>query len=240
LKRLQLDYVDLMFCHRADLFTPIEETVRAMNFLINQGKILYWGTNEWTASEIMQAHLIAERLGLIGPIMEQPQYNMLHRTKVESEFAPLYKDIKLGTTIWSPLASGLLSGKYTHKELAAKTFDEVNRLGKSNAQMFKDQMMDGKGLNGLEEKDNKLALEKVEALKPIASSIGCSVAQLAIAWCVKNPNVTTVITGASKASQVTENFKALQFVPKLTNEVIEKIEGVLQNKPALERNWRPN
>jgi len=240
LKRLQLDYVDLLFCHRADLFTPIEETVRAMNFLINQGKVLYWGTSEWSASQIMQAHNIANKLGLIGPIMEQPQYNMFHRTKVEAEYAPLYNEIRLGTTIWSPLASGLLTGKYTLKELEAKAFDEEKRLGKSNAKIFMDQMLEGKGLNGLEEKDNKIALEKVEALKPIAESIGCSVAQLGVAWCLKNPHVTTVITGASKASQVSENFKALQFVPKLDSQVMAKIESILNNKPSMERNWRPN
>jgi len=240
LKRLQLDYVDLLFCHRADQNTPVEETVRAMNFVINQGKALYWGTSEWPATQIMQAHLIAEKLGLIGPVMEQPQYNMLHRGRVEFEYASLYREIRLGTTIWSPLASGLLTGKYTAKEFEAKNFGEDNRLGKSNAKVFKDAMMDGKGLNGLEETDNEAVVKKVEALKPIAESLGCTIPQLALAWCLKNPNVTTVITGASKASQVVENFKTLQFVPKLTTEIMDKIETVLQNKPKVEKNWRPN
>jgi len=240
LKRLQLDYVDLLFCHRPDIYTPIEETVRAMNFVINQGKALYWGTSEWSASQIMQAHNIAERLGLIGPAFDQPQYNMLHRTRVEQEYAPLYREIRLGTTIWSPLASGLLTGKYVETEFKDNQFDNESRLGKGNAKMFKDAMLEGKGLNGLEEKDIPSILKKVEELKKIAQSLGCSIAQLALAWCLKNPNVTTVITGASKSSQIVENFKSLEVVPKLTTEVMENIEKILNNKPPMERNWRPN
>jgi len=241
LSRLQLDYVDLLFCHRPDLNTPIEETVRAMNYVINQGKAFYWGTSEWSASQIMQAHNIAERLGLMGPVMEQPQYNILHRTRFELEYAPLYREINLGTTIWSPLASGLLSGKYSAKEFEAKNFAEENRLGKSNAKGFANDFLEGKGLNGTEEsKDIPAMLEKIEQLKQLAATIGCTLAQLAIAWCVANPNVTTVITGASKTSQITENVKALEFVPKLTTEVMAQIDKIVQNKPANERNWRPN
>jgi len=231
LKRLQLDYVDLVFCHRPDIFTPIEETVRAMNFLINQGKALYWGTSEWTAMQIMQAYQISERLGLISPIMEQPQYNMFHRSRVELEYLPLYREMKLGTTIWSPLASGLLTGKYTLQEWSNKKFSPDKRLGKENSAFFTNAMLEGKGLNGIEEKDIGILLKKVDELKKIAESIGCSVAQLALSWCLKNPNVTTVITGASNVSQVIENFGSLEIVSKISPQIMEKIEDILQNKP---------
>jgi len=225
LKRLQLDYVDLIFCHRPDFHTPIEETVRAMNFIINQGKAFYWGTSEWTADQVIEAHQIAQRLGLIGPLMEQPQYSMLHRTRFEKEFARLYKEIGLGTTIWSPLASGLLTGKYNNKE-----FPEDSRLGLTKN--LREQLLSGKGMNGLEERDLDVIIKKLDGLQPIAQKLNCTLAQLAIAWCIKNPNVTTVITGATKVSQVVENFKSLEVVPKLTDEVMEQIEKVLNNKPV--------
>jgi voltage-dependent potassium channel beta subunit len=227
LKRLDLDYVDLLFCHRPDKFTPIEETVRAMNFLIEQGKTFYWGTSEWSADQLMQAHAVATRLGLIGPLMEQPQYSMFHRTRVEKEYSRLYSEIGLGTTIWSPLAGGLLTGKYTSRELPADS-----RYAFSKTKVFRDQLLNNEGVNGLEEKNFDLILKKVADLKPIADKLECTVAQLAIAWCAKNPQVSTVITGASRVSQVVENFKALSVVPKLTPQVLEQIEAVLQNKPA--------
>jgi len=233
LKRLQLDYVDLIFCHRPDLHTPIEETVRAMNFLIDQGKAFYWGTSEWSADQLMQADAIAKRLGMVGPLMEQPQYNMLHRTRVEKEYARLYKEIGLGTTIWSPLASGLLSGKYTSKE-----FPPGSRLALEKTGWLRDQLLSGKGANGLEEKDFDTILKKVDGLKPIAEKLGCTVPQLCIAWCAKNPNVSTVITGASRVSQVHENFASLSVIPKLTPQVIESIEAVLKNKPEAPRDFR--
>jgi len=234
LKRLQLDYVDLIFCHRPDPCTPIEETVRAMNFVINQGKALYWGTSEWSADQIMEAYQISQKLGLIAPIMEQPQYSMLHRTRFEKEYARLYKEIGLGTTIWSPLACGLLTGKYTSKE-----FPEGTRLGLQNhMKWLREGLLSGSGMNGLEEKDLDVIMKKVEGLKPIAEQLGCSLAQLAIAWCLKNPNVSTVITGASRVEQVVENFKSMEVVPKLTQEVMEKIEGVLNNKPSPVKEFR--
>jgi len=234
LKRLQLDYVDLIFCHRPDHHTPIEETVRAMNFLIDQGKAFYWGTSEWSADEISEAIGIAQRLGLVAPIMEQPQYSMLHRTRFEKEYARLYREHKYGTTIWSPLACGLLTGKYNNKE-----FPEGTRLGlQSNIKWLREQLVSGEGMNGLEEKNLDVIIEKVEGLKPIAEKLGCTLAQLAIAWCIKNPNVSTVITGATKVSQVEENFKSLAVVAKLTDEVVGEIEKVLKNKPVLLRDFR--
>jgi len=227
LKRLQLDYVDLVFCHRPDPTTPIEETVRAMDWLINQGKAFYWGTSEWSADQIIEAVQVAKSLKLIAPIMEQPQYSMLHRTRVEQEYSRLYKEIKLGTTIWSPLASGLLTGKYNDKTFASDT-----RLGRDNQMKWlKAQLVNNEGINQLEEKNFDVILAKVDKLKPIAEKLGCTLSQLSIAWCVKNPHVSTVITGASKVEQLVENFKSLTFVPKLTPEILEEIEKALENKP---------
>jgi len=234
LKRLQLEYVDLLFCHRPDPLTPIEETVRAMNFLIDQGKAFYWGTSEWSADQIMEAYQVAQRLGLIGPLMEQPQYSMLHRTRFEKEYVRLYKEIGLGTTIWSPLAGGLLSGKYTSKE-----FPEDSRLGlQDRNKWLREELLAGKGMNGLEEKELEIIFKKLDGLKPIATKLGCTLAQMAIAWCLKNPNVSTVITGATKPSQVVENFKSLDIMPKLTPEVLEEIETVLANKPTQVKDFR--
>ncbi len=216
LKRLQLDYLDLFYCHRPDPTTPIEETVRAMDDLIHQGKILYWGTSEWSGVDIMRAHAIAREYGLTPPQMEQPQYNMLHRNRVEKEYLPLYREIGLGTTIWSPLASGLLSGKY-------------------NNGIPSDTRAKLKGYEWLQEYViTPQNIEKVKKLQAIAKELDCTVAQLALAWCLKNPNVSSVITGATRPEQVVENMKAPEVVPKLSSEVMEKIEGVLGNKPDLE------
>ncbi|ORY46510.1 Aldo/keto reductase [Rhizoclosmatium globosum] len=219
LERLQLDYVDLIFAHRPDVDTPMEEVVRAFNWVIEKGWAFYWGTSEWSAEQLTDAHRIAEKLGLIGPLMEQPQYNMFHRERFEKEYAPLYEKHGLGTTIWSPLASGVLTGKY-NKEIPADS-----RLA------MKDSAIMQRIAAGLETPEGKAKLAKVDLLKPIADKLECTLAQLALAWCVKNPNVSTVITGASRASQVTENVKALEVVPKLTAEVIEEIEAILANKP---------
>lgn len=213
LKRLQLDYLDLFFCHRPDPNTPIEETVRAMNDLIHQGKILYWGTSEWNAADIMRAHALAREHGLTPPQMEQPQYNMLHRDRVEKEYLPLYREIGLGTTIWSPLASGLLSGKYS------KGIPAGSRATLQGYQWLREQVITPGNI------------EKAKQLDPIAKDLGCTMAQLALAWCLKNPNVSTVITGASRPEQVAENMKAIEVVPKLDSEVMERIEGALGNKP---------
>lgn len=216
LKRLQVDYIDLFFCHRPDKNTPIEETVWAMNTLIQQGKILYWGTSEWANDEIMAACLAASKYNLIGPSMEQAQYNMFERGKIEKDYLLLFRDFGLGTTIWSPLASGLLSGKY-------------------NAAMPEDTRLNIEGMDWLKERtlgDNS-KLEKTKTLETIAKELGTSLPKLAVAWCVKNPNVSTAILGASKPAQLIETLSSLEIVPLLTQEVMEKIETVLQNKPTL-------
>jgi len=233
LERLQMDYVDLLFCHRPDLQCPIEETVRAMNHVIDHGKAFYWGTSEWTADQITEAHRIADRLGLIPPLMEQPQYNMLHRTRFEKEYARLYTDYGMGTTIWSPLASGLLTGKYT----STTEFPADTRLGLNNQMKWlREALLSGQW--GMEEKNLEVILSKVDGLKDIAKELDVTLAQLALAWTLKNPNVSTVITGASKPSQVVDNMGALKVVPKLTNDVMEKIELVLKNKPVPEKDWK--
>jgi voltage-dependent potassium channel beta subunit len=208
LRRLQLDHVDLVFCHRPDPDTPIEETVWAMHDMVRAGKAHYWGTSEWSAAEIMAAWQIAERHHLAKPVMEQPQYNLLHRQRVEKEYARLYRDIGLGTTIWSPLASGLLSGKYNHG------IPTDSRAALKGYEWLAESILD------------PAKVEQVRALAPIAADLGCTMAQLALAWCLKNPNVSSVITGASRPSQVVENMKALDIVPKLTPEVLSRIDAV--------------
>ena len=223
LRRLQSDYVDLIFCHRPDLHTPVEETVRALDYVINQGKALYWGTSEWNATQIMEAYGIAHREHLIPPTMEQPQYNMFHRQRVEVEYEPLYREIGLGTTIWSPLASGLLTGKYN------QGIPQGTRASLKGYEWLQDEFVG---------EEAKVNVEKVKQLAPLAKELGCSMAQLALAWCLKNPHVSTVITGASKASQVMENMKAIDFVEKLDDAVMERIEAILDNKPQPEVDWR--
>ena len=209
LERLQVDYVDLLFCHRPDPSTPIEETVWAMSDLVDRGQVLYWGTSEWSADEIRAAWEIAERHHLQKPVMEQPQYNMLERRRVEKEYARLYDDIGLGTTIWSPLASGLLTGKYLNG------VPSDSRAALPGYGWLASRLTD------------ETSLGIVRDLKPIADSLGCSLAQLALAWCTKNPQVSTVITGASRVSQVHENFGALDVIPLLTDDVMARIEAVL-------------
>ena len=223
LQRLQTDYVDLIYCHRPDIHTPIEETVWAMNQIIKEGKAFYWGTSEWNAKQITEAYLFARKEHLIPPTMEQPEYNMFRRDKIEREFLPLFKEYGLGTTTWSPLASGILTGKYNDG------IPEKSRLSLENYQWLKERIFSGEGLH---------KIEKVKKLVPIANEIGMSMAGMALAWCLKNPNVSTVITGASKPEQVKENMKAVNDQSKLTSEIMEKIEEVLQNKPSQEPDWR--
>jgi voltage-dependent potassium channel beta subunit len=223
LARLQLDYVDLIFCHRADLHTPVEETVRAMNHVIDQGKALYWGTSEWPAERILEAYHVARRERLIPPLMEQPQYNLFHRDRFEFEYAPLYERIGLGTTIWSPLASGLLTGKYS---------DGIPKGSRSTLEGYEWLR------SRLEGPEAEAQIEKVRQLSPIAEELGCTMAQLAIAWCLTNDDVSTVITGASRPEQVAENMKALEVAERLTPDVQESIEEILDNRPEGEQNWR--
>ena len=209
LERLGLDHVDLVFCHRADPETPIEETVRAMHDIIVAGKAHYWGTSEWSAAEIMAAWHVAERHHLHKPVMEQPQYNLLHRDRVEKEYARLYRDIGLGTTTWSPLASGLLTGKY-------------------NDGIPPDSRGTVKGYEWLAERLTDAAkIAVVRRLLPIAADLGCTLAQLSLAWCLKNPHVSTVITGASRPAQVVENMQALAVVPRLDAAVMARIDAAL-------------
>lgn len=217
IERLQCDYLDLYFCHRPDPQVPIEETVRAMTELINRGDVLYWGTSEWSAQELMEAYAVARQYDLIPPTMEQPQYNMFHRYRVENEYERLYHEdnIGLGTTIWSPLASGLLTGKYNNG------IPEDSRLNVPGYEWLKEMLMSDEG---------QARLAKVKELAVIAEELNTTMPKLALAWCAKNPNVSTVITGASKVSQVEENFKSLELMPQLTDDVMDKIEAVLDNK----------
>jgi voltage-dependent potassium channel beta subunit len=224
LARLQLDYVDLLFCHRPDSDTPIEETVRAMNFLIDQGRAFYWGTSQWSAQQIMEAYAVARREHLIPPQMEQPLYNMLNRDRVEREYARLYHEIGLGTTIFSPLAIGVLTGKYN---------DGIPEGTRADLENF-DWLLRDRFQGDEAQRD----IEKVKQLLPIAAELGCTMAQLALAWCLRNPNVSSVITGASKPAQVSENIKALDVVAQLDDEINERIEAILDNRPALEPQYR--
>lgn len=213
LKRLQVDYLDLYFCHRPDKNTPIEETVWTMHNLIQQGKILYWGTSEWSAQEIQAAHMVARQYNLIPPTMEQPQYNMFVRERFEKEYARIFRDTGMGTTIWSPLASGILTGKYNDG------YPEDTRLSIEGLDWLKDRVL------------REEHLEKVRLLTGLAQEIGTSMPRLALAWCLKNPNVSTVIMGASKLYQLEDNIQALETVPLLTQEVMTKIEDILGNAP---------
>ena len=208
LRRLQLDYVDLVFCHRSDPNTPIEETVWAMHDMVERGKALYWGTSEWSAADIRAAYEIAERHHLRKPVVEQPEYNLFTRNRVEKEYARLYEDIGMGLTTWSPLASGLLTGKYRGgiPEGSRATIPRMKFL--------------------VEDLTDKSKNEAVARLGEVANELGCSTAQLALAWCAANPHVSTVITGASRVEQVRENMKAAQIVPKLTPEVMQRIDAI--------------
>ena len=216
LKRLQVDYLDLYYCHRPDKNTPIEETVRAMDTLIQQGKVLYWGTSEWSAQEIMEAYGIARQYNLTPPTMEQPQYNMFHRERFENEYARLYSEIGLGTTIWSPLASGLLTGKYNDG------MPKDTRLKLEKMEWLKESTLG---------EDGKIKIEKTKKLSLLAEDLGTNLPRLALAWCLKNKNVSTVITGASKVEQLKDNLLAMEVVEKITEEVMIKIEAILNNKP---------
>lgn len=215
LERLQLDYLDLFYCHRPDKNVPIEEVVWTMNQLINRGKILYWGTSEWSAAEIMEAHAVSKDLRLIGPAVEQPEYNLFKRDKMEVEYHTIFKNIGMGTTIWSPLASGLLTGKYNNG------IPEDSRLALEGFDWLKDRVLSEERLNN------------VRNLEKVAKDLGTSLATLAIAWCVKNPNVTTAILGATKEAQLQENLKALDVLPKLTTEVMEQIDAIMGTKPQM-------
>jgi voltage-dependent potassium channel beta subunit len=208
LDRFGLDFVDLVFCHRPDPHTPVEETVWAMSDMVSSGQALYWGTSEWSADEIRTAWDIADRHNLHKPVMEQPQYNILWRDKVEKEFARLYDDIGLGLTTWSPLASGLLTGKYLDG------VPEGSRGSLAGYEWLRGMLTEEKRSN------------KVRALKEVADGLDCSLAQLAIAWCARNPHVSTVITGASRAEQVVENMKALDVIGRIDDKVSERIDEI--------------
>jgi voltage-dependent potassium channel beta subunit len=223
LKRLQMEYVDLIFCHRPDPYTPIEETVWAMNQILSQGKAFYWGTSQWSAAEIMEAHAVARREHLIPPLMEQPEYNMFNRERVESEYFRLYRDIGLGTTIWSPLDSGLLTGKYNDG------IPEGTRATLNGYDWLREYF---------ESPTGRERAGKVRQMTSIAEELGCTMAQLALAWCLKNPHVSTVITGASRRQQVLDNMYALEVAGCITPEIMERIEAILQNKPPAEQDYR--
>jgi voltage-dependent potassium channel beta subunit len=222
LKRLQVDYLDLYFCHRPDIDTPIEETVRAMNDLIAQGKILYWGTSEWSAQQLTEAYAVAKDLRLAPPTMEQPQYNIFERQKVESEYLPLYDLIGLGTTIWSPLASGMLTGKY-------------------NDGIPADSRMNLPGYEWLKERLNsdagKTQVEQVRQLSKLASELGMSMTHLALAWCLACKHVSTVILGASRLSQLQDNLAALDQRSEFTPDVLERVDQIVGNKPEAPRRF---
>jgi len=211
LQRLRVDYLDMYFCHRPDPETPVEETVLAMDMLVRQGKVMYWGTSEWSAELIEEAHRVARERNLIAPSMEQPQYNLLHRERVEHEYASLYDRYGMGTTIWSPLASGLLTGKYNDG------VPDDSRLGHPDYAWLREALLENDGAR----------LKAVRALAPIADDLGMPLARLSLAWCLKNPNVSTVILGASRTSQLEENIRALDAVPLLDDAVMQRIDAAL-------------
>lgn len=217
LKRLRVDYLDLYFCHRPDIDTPIEETVWAMHNLITQGKVLYWGTSEWSAQQLTEAWAVAKDLRITPPVMEQPQYNLFTRQKVEGDYLPLYDLMGLGTTIWSPLASGVLTGKYNDGIPAD------SRMNLPGYEWLK---------HSWESEEGKARLAKVKQLATLAKDIGLPIHHLALLWCLDNPYVSTVILGASRKSQLEDNLSALDAKDKLTPDVIEKIEAIMGNKPA--------
>ena len=222
LRRLQVDYLDLYFCHRPDRQTPIEETVRAMDNLVRQGKILYWGTSEWSADEIRAAYGLARQYNLMPPTMEQPEYNLFHREKVELEYLRLFQDEGLGTTIWSPLASGVLTNKYKdgipqESRMMLEEYDFLKRRHESP--------------------QGQDRVEKTQRLAGFADELGISITHLSLAWCLKNTDVSTVILGASNVDQLKENLKAADVVKKLTSDVMEGIEEIVQSKPKAWIDW---
>jgi voltage-dependent potassium channel beta subunit len=220
LRRLRVDYLDLYFCHRPDPDTPIEETVRAMSDLIAQGKVLYWGTSEWSAESILEAYRIAREHCLVPPTMEQPQYNLFHRENLEHALTPLYHEIGLGMTTWSPLASGLLTGKYNAGD-PGDTRISLRGYGWLQRQFESDE--------------TQQQIAKVKQLGKVADDLAITLPQLALAWCLKNPNISSVITGASRPEQIRENMKAAEFVDKLDDGLMRRIETILQNKPQAGR-----
>ena len=217
LKRLRLNYLDLFFCHRPDFHTPVEETVRAMDVLVKQGKILYWGTSEWPADRIREAYLIAYKYGLTPPSMEQPEYNMFNRMKMEKEYLGLFDSEGMGTTIWSPLASGVLTGKYNNG------IPDGSRMSLPDYKFLRDK---------LESEEGSDRLNKVKRLGKVADKLGVSLAQLSLAWCLKNKNVSTVILGATNTKQLDENLKSIEYKDLLTDSVMGRIENILKNMPT--------
>ena len=215
LHRLEVDYLDLYFCHRPDKNVSIEEVVLTMNTLMQQGKVLYWGTSEWSGVEIMEAHRVAQQYHLMGPSVEQPQYNLFERKKMEDDYLEIFKNIGLGTTIWSPLAAGLLTGKYNDG------IPEGSRLAIEGFEWLKDKWIS----------DDKL--QRVKKLAELANQLSVTLSALSIAWCIKNPNVTTAILGATKKEQLEANLKALEVLPKLTPTLMLEIEDIMQTKPKL-------
>ncbi len=215
LERFGLEYLDLFFCHRPDKDVPMEEVVRTMNTLILQGKILYWGTSEWSAAEIMEAHAVARQLGLEGPAVEQPQYNLFERQKMEVDYDPIFRNTGMGATIWSPLASGLLTGKYS------KGIPEGSRLGLEGFEWLKDRTLS----------DDRIG--RVDQLAAVARELDTTLPTLAIAWCISNPNVTTAILGATRDEQLVENLQALEIYPKITAEVRDRMDAIMGTKPVL-------
>ena len=221
--RLGTDYVDLIFCHRPDLYTPIEETVRAMNHVINQGKALYWGTSDWSAAQIMEANQFARNEHLIPPLMEQPEYNMFIRDKIEKEFLPLFEKIGLGTTIWGPLKSGFLTGKYNNgipdgSRVSLKGFEWLKEI------FFSEEW--------------RRKVEKVKKITKVAEELEISMSSLALAWVLKNQNVSTAIIGGSNPEQVKENMKVIDYIKLLNENVMKQIEDILDNKPVPEKDWK--
>lgn len=223
LSRLGLDYVDVLFCHRPDWETPVEETVRAMNQMIQEGKALYWGTSEWPAERIREAIMLAERLGLIAPIVEQPKYNLFYRDRLEVEYRGLFKDYGYGTTIWSPLEYGILTGKYNHE------IPKGSRLSMDEYNWLKARLESEEGQN---------KVKTVQQIQPIADRLGISTAELSIAWCLKNPDVSTVVLGASTPEQLSENIKASAAVSLLTSEIRQEIEEILNNTPSPQEDFK--
>ena len=225
LKRLELDYVDVVFCHRPDMYTPLEETCRAMNWVIDQGYAFYWGTSQWTASSIMEAYKICDKLNLIPPIVEQCHYNMMFRDRIENEYRDLFKKYGMGTTIWSPLESGVLTGKYINGIPDDSRYKKTNDGAQTDIQAYLD--------------NKKVWDEKLLKLKEIAEKkLNCSLAQLALAWIIANPDCSTTILGSSKTSQIEENIKAVEISKKLDKNLLIEIEKILDNAPRGEIDYR--